>query len=238
MKTRKRPDIVRPENFRMLKMRIAQIENFVESKEERELRILELLVDTLVAHGKPKTAIYKTAEIAEFLAMHCGFDDAYREELSKAALVYDIGNILIDNEVYEKEDALSFEEFSVIKNHTTLGYNILSALDYPVFRTAARLSLQHHEWYNGGGYPHQLHRDRIDIASRIVSVADNIAILSVDRPGRHAWYFEHIVEYIRSRSEIEFDPKIVDKVLRYKEDIEILLYGRVLRRGYLDGLCA
>ena len=238
MSARNKPDIVRPENFRMLKMRIAQIESFVEEKEECEFRILELLTETLIRHGKPKIALYKTAEIADFLAKHLGFNDAYRCRLARAALVYDVGNILIDSEIYEKEDALSFEEFNIIKNHTILGYNLLSTLDYPVFRLAATVSVQHHEWFNGGGYPYQLHHDHIDIAARIVSVADNIAILSVDRPGRHAWHFEHIIEYIRSRSEIEFDPKIVDKVLCYKEQIKTLLYNEAQEQRYLYGLCA
>ena len=88
---------------------------------------------------------------------------------------------------------------------------------------AALISLQHHEWWNGGGYPQQLKEEDIDISARIVAISDTVGALFHTRPGRKAWDFTKIIEYIKARNGLQYDPKIVEVFMAKKELIHTIL---------------
>jgi response regulator RpfG family c-di-GMP phosphodiesterase len=154
-----------------------------------------------------------------------GLKGEYCNQLEKAARIYDIGNIMICSDVYKKDEKLTFEEFEIVKYHTQTGYNILIEQKFSTMDMAAVISAEHHEWWNGGGYPCCLKgKKEIDIAARIVAVADTVGALFTERPGRKAWNYDKIIEYIKRRDGIQFDPSVVEIFLLNQKVIYEVLH--------------
>lgn len=212
--------IFRVENQRTLEAKLSQVYEL----NEEEDKIIHILVSELITHGKDINQIRQISQISKILGQSLGLGIEYCDRLEQAAKIYDIGNIMITREVYEKDDKLSFEEFEIVKNHTLLGHNLLISKSFPTTDLAARISAEHHEWWNGEGYPRQFESSEIDIASRIVAVADTVGALFRKRPGRKVWSYNKILEYIEQRSNVQFDPDVIDVFLINQEVIhEVLL---------------
>jgi len=184
-----------------------------------ENQIIDVCVKALVKHGKDPNQIKQISQISKILAKSLGLDLSYCNVLEKAACIYDIGNIAIDNEVYEKDAKLTFEEFEVVKNHTMFGYEILIECNFPSTDLAAIISAEHHEWWNGSGYPRQLQEKNINLAARIVSLADTVGALYTKRPGRTEWNYDDIVKYVKKRNQLQFCPDVVDVFLINQNNI-------------------
>lgn len=196
------------------KIKDLNLKNFNE-KEDIYL-LIKLIENAQEEHGKSYCSIQKIARVSHILAKALGFSMEYCNNLEHAAKVYDIGNIAIAKEIYIKNEKLSFEEFEIIKNHTYLGYEILKQFKTDITDIGATISLQHHEWWNGGGYPKQLNEKEIHISSRIVALADTVSALFHDRPGRSVWHFDDIVDYVKARENLQFDSIIVQAFLDNK----------------------
>ena len=217
-------EIFSMEHKKSLEEKVSTLRDMIlEDDAALEKKILKLFRLSLLEHGKDKNQMRQIAQISKILAQSLGLDASYCNRLENAGWVYDIGNVMIAREIYKKEDELSFEEFKVVKNHTFIGQYILKGLGFPVTDLAAIISLGHHEWWNGEGYPFQKKENSIDIASRIVAVADTVGALFRKRPGRKAWEYEKIVEYVESRSGTQFDPDVVEVFLINKELIKEVL---------------
>jgi len=218
-------EIFKMEHKKSLEMKISQLrDTILEDDIILEREMIKMFAESLVAHGKPKS---KIAQISRALGELLGLNVRYCNRLEEAAKIYDIGNVMICKEIYAKEEKLSFEEFKVVKNHTVIGHFILKAQGLPITDLASVISLEHHEWWDGGGYPSQKKSYDISIASGIVAVADTVGALFRKRPGREAWEYKKIVEYIRSRSGIQFNPKVVDALVSNKEIISKILHAKI-----------
>ena len=218
-------EIFKMEHKKSLEMKLAQLrETILDDDIALEKEMIKILIVSLVAHGKTKSQIDQTAGVSNVLGELLGLDAGYCDRLGEAAKIYDIGNVMICKDIYAKEEKLSFEEFKVVKNHTFIGHYLLKAQGFPVTDMASVISLEHHEWYNGGGYPAQIKFHDINMASRIVAVADTIGALFRKRPGRPAWEYKRIVEYIESRSGIQFDREVVEALLNNQERIFEILH--------------
>jgi len=215
--------IVRPENIKSLEIRISRIRKMLSEENTLEHAIIELMVTSLISHGKSENQIRQISQISKILGESLGLGLVYCNRLELAARVYDIGNLIIDSEVYEKEDQLTFEEFRVVKNHTITGYDMLISQNFLSMDLAAVISAEHHEWWNGGGYPRGLKEKEMDIASRIVAVADTVGALYTKRPGREAWSYTKILEYLKSRSGMQFDPDVIEVFFINQKIIEEVL---------------
>jgi HD-GYP domain-containing protein (c-di-GMP phosphodiesterase class II) len=138
------------------------------------------------------------------------------EGIRIASLIHDIGKIGLPTEILSKPTKLSDLEFSLIKNHSQIGYDILKFIDfsYPV----ARIVLQHHERPNGSGYPNNLKGDKILLEALIIGVADVVEAMSSHRPYRPALGIDKALEEISKNKGILYDPKVVDVCLKlFKE---------------------
>jgi len=216
-------EILRMENQESLKIKLSRVRDMSEEKMDLEKETIDFLTSELITHGKDGNQIRQTSLISKILGQSLGLSSAYCDTLEKAAKIYDIGNIAVAQEIYEKEEKLSYEEFVVVKQHTALGYDILEERGFLSTDLGALLSQQHHEWWNGGGYPARLKGEEIDIAARIVAIADAVGALYSKRPGRKVWDYEKILEYIEGRSGIQFDPDVVDVFLINKDAIHEIL---------------
>ncbi|MBE3120846.1 MAG: response regulator [Thermoplasmata archaeon] len=138
------------------------------------------------------------------------------EGIRIASLIHDIGKISVPTEILSKSTRLSDIEFSLIKEHSQIGYDILKAIDfsYPV----ANIVLQHHEKINGSGYPGGLKGDEILLEAKIICVADVVEAMSSHRPYRAALGIDVALEEISQNKGILYDPEVVDTCLRiFKE---------------------
>ncbi len=223
---RKKLEVFKMEHKKSLEMKLAKLrDSILEDGASLEKEMLKLFTVSLLAHGKDKNKIRQIAQISKVLGESLGLGAANCDRLEQAAKIYDIGNVMISKEIYAKEEKLSFEEFKVVKNHTFLGHYLLKAQGLPVTDLAAIIALEHHEWWNGGGYPAQKKEHDINMASRIVAVADTVGALFKKRPGRRVWEYKKIIEYIKSRSGIQFDPDVVEVFLMNQQAIHKILHA-------------
>ncbi len=149
------------------------------------------------------------------------------EELNTLCLtapLYDIGKILIDGSILRKKGPLTDDEFASIKNHPTHAANIFEKSEQKLIKAAKIIAHQHHENYDGSGYPQGLKGDEIHIYARIVAIADVLDTVTHDRTYEEAWSFEKAAKYIIDLSGTKFDPRLVkifhDHLEVFKEIIE------------------
>jgi PAS domain S-box-containing protein/putative nucleotidyltransferase with HDIG domain len=136
--------------------------------------------------------------------------------LRAAGDIHDIGKIYIPAEILSKPGQLTDIEFTIIKTHPQVGFDILKSIDFPW--PVAQIVLQHHERMNGSGYPAGLSGDEILIEARILCVADVVEAMSSHRPYRPSHGIERALEEIEGRSGQLYDPSVVRACLRLFRD--------------------
>ena len=127
--------------------------------------------------------------------------------LHRGGLLHDIGKIGIHATILDKHDKLTDEEFQAIKEHPRIGARILEPIG--AYGSVIPIVLQHHEWFNGKGYPAGLAGEAICLGARILAVADVFDSLTSDRPYRAGWEPERAATFIKEGAGGQFDPKVV-----------------------------
>jgi len=158
--------------------------------------------------------VKRVGEIAKILASRYNLPDAEVEILRLAASMHDLGKLAIHDSILAKPGALTFDEFAIMKTHSEIGYEMLKASKRPLLQTAAIIAHQHHENYDGTGYPKGLKGKEIHLYSRIVALADVFDALGNQRVYKGPWPNETIKEYIKEQAGKKFDPQIVTLFLR------------------------
>jgi PAS domain S-box-containing protein len=158
----------------------------------------------------------RVCQLAVPLARELGLSPDKIEGIRIASLIHDIGKIGLPAEILSKPTRLTDIEFSLIKGHSQIGYDILKSIDfsYPI----AQIVLQHHERLDGSGYPNNLKGDKIILEAKIIGVADVVEAMSSHRPYRPALGIDAALEEISKNKSIFYIPEIVDICLRlFKE---------------------
>ena len=143
------------------------------------------------------------------IAKEMGYDDNFTDTLEIASLIHDIGKIGIPDEILNKKDKLTEEEFNIIKSHTTLGAEILSDVDL-INNQILNGPLEHHEKLDGSGYPFGKKDDQISDIGKILSVADIYDALTTERPYKKAWNKEDAIAFLRKDQDIKHSKKVID----------------------------
>lgn len=138
--------------------------------------------------------------------MRCG--DQLLEQLFHAGLLHDIGKIGIPIAILDKPGKLDDEEYDTIKTHPALGGKILEPIQ--VYQDIVPIIVQHHERFDGKGYPDGLAGEAINIGARILCVADVFDALISQRPYRQGWIKENVLNFMRENRGVMFDPQVVD----------------------------
>lgn len=175
-----------------------------------------------IVESRSKETSYHVHRVSEYVQLICNLLDLNAEEiriLKIAAIMHDIGKLAIPDRILMKPSSLDSNEYSIMQTHTTIGYEILKASDRPIFLKAAEISLNHHERWDGKGYPSGLKGNDIPLSARITSIVDVFDALSMDRVYRKAWNEEKVFEYISDQSGKYFDPNIVDLFISNREKI-------------------
>jgi putative nucleotidyltransferase with HDIG domain len=155
----------------------------------------------------------RVTEMALKLARALGVEEDQLVHMRRGGLLHDIGKMAVPDHILLKPEPLTDEEWEIMRQHPQLAYNWLVAI--PFLKYALEIPYCHHEKWDGTGYPHGLKGELIPLAARIFAVADVWDALTNDRPYREAWPHSKALEYIRKKSGIYFDPKIVEVFLRH-----------------------
>ena len=201
---------------------------------ERELglshaRLKKLLQGTIKALAStiekkdPYTAKHqqRVSLIVQAIAAKMGLSKKRIEGLYTAALVHDIGKIIVPAEILSKPGRLTEIEFSIIKEHPRVGYEILKDVDFPW--PVAEIILQHHERMDGSGYPRGLTGDDILLEARILAVADVVEAMSSHRPYRPALGIDKALEEISKNKGKLYDSRVVEACLRAVDKIRQII---------------
>ena len=174
--------------------------------------------------------VVRVAEYSRLLAELAGLPLDQAELLKMASPMHDIGKVAIPDAILNKPGKLSDEEFDVMKTHAALGYEMLRYSDRPILKAAATVAHEHHEKWDGSGYPRKLSGEDIHIFGRITALADVFDALGSDRVYKHAWPLNNILTLMVKERGKHFDPKLVDLFL---ENLQLFLE---IRDRYQDPL--
>jgi len=163
--------------------------------------------------------VIRMAKYAKEIAKEIGLNENECNDLEHAAQMHDIGKIGIPDRVLLKEGKFIPEEWEIMQTHTTIGYEILSGSQSKYMQMGAIIALNHHERFNGEGYPNQLTGSQIPLIARIVSVADVFDALMSVRPYKKAWPLEDAIDFLKKQSGTQFDPRCVDAFLKRLDNI-------------------
>ena len=142
------------------------------------------------------------------LAQTVGMSDEEIMHIRRGALMHDMGKIGIPDSILHKPAQLSDEEWTIMRKHPQLAYDMLYPIEY--LHPALVIPLNHHEKWDGTGYPRGLKGEEIPIAARLFAVVDVWDALTSDRPYRPAWSEDEALTYIREQSGKHFDPQVVE----------------------------
>lgn len=157
--------------------------------------------------------VERIAEISKLLALELGLDEDKANLIRSASPLHDIGKIGVPETVLKKQGKHSPEEEEIMKRHVTIGYEMLRKSKRPVMKYGAIMAHEHHEHWDGTGYPRGLKGEEIHLVSRITAVADVFDALYNERPYKEPWPINKVVEYFKEEKGKRFDPKIVDILL-------------------------
>jgi len=154
--------------------------------------------------------VVRVAKYSEYLAKLYGLDDKKVELIYKAAPFHDAGKVAIPDNILNKPGEFELKEWKIMQTHTLKGYDIFKDSKKPILQMAAKIAKEHHERWDGTGYPYGLKNYEISIEGRIVILADILDALTNKRVYKDAWSFDDAVKFIKNEKEKIFEPKIVD----------------------------
>lgn len=179
-----------------------------ESVKTNYFATIQSLVNALEANDRfTKGHSERVKLLSVELGKYIGLDFKEIELLEHAAILHDIGKIGIDNFILQKQGKLTAKEYSLIKTHPLIGDDILGPID--TLEGVRKTIIQHHERYDGNGYPYGLRGDEISLKARILSVVDTFDAMMTDRPYRKALSFKAIKNELKSNAGTQFDPYVV-----------------------------
>lgn len=164
--------------------------------------------------------ILRMARYSRLIAEQLDLETEICELIELASPMHDIGKIGIPDNVLLKQGPLNESEWEVMKQHTIIGHEILSGSDSKYLRMGASIALNHHEKYDGSGYPYGLQGEEIPIEARIVAVADVFDALTTKRPYKNNWNVQDAVQFLKNNSGIHFDPKCINAFIAQLDNIK------------------
>jgi putative two-component system response regulator len=154
--------------------------------------------------------LQRMAEYARLIAKHLGLPAEDQRMILEAAPMHDVGKVGTPDDILRKPGKLTPEEIDIMKQHTTMGMQILQGSKSRILQTACVIAHTHHEKFDGSGYPRGLSGEAIPLMGRIVAVADVFDALTSKRPYKPAWSIDRAGDSLREGAGAHFDPHCVD----------------------------
>ena len=195
---------------------------------------------TAVIHAREQELLFRMSRAAEFrdpetgahiqrmahysrlIAARLGLSGADQELILQAAPMHDIGKIGIPDGILLKPGVLTREEFSIMKTHAQIGFDLLDGSESTILQAAALIALTHHEKLDGSGYPRGLRGEEIPLFGRIVAVADVFDALTSERPYKRAWPVERAQAFLRDGAGAHFDTHCVSALLHNWDEVQTI----------------
>ncbi|WP_224984590.1 HD domain-containing phosphohydrolase [Geomonas agri] len=163
------------------------------------------------------------SQLSKRLGQLAGIPDDQCDILYFASLLHDVGKIGIPDSILLKPGKLTPEEFATMKGHTVIGGKIMSgSRDYPVIEAGRVIALQHHEKWDGTGYPYGLKDDEIHIFARVVSIVDVFDALLTERVYKRAFTIEESVAIMVDEAGKAFDPQLLELFFQHIDEFHSL----------------
>lgn len=207
-------------------LRLKQYQNRIGIKatklEEKVKRDAQVLTDSeretlfvlakTADHKDPDTGMHimRVANYSKLLAEFIHADKDLVEMIYYCAPLHDVGKVGIPDRILQKQGKLTEEEFSIMKQHTVIGFDILDNTRSKYLAVGKKIAISHHEKYNGTGYPYGLAGEEIPIEGRIVAIADVFDALLSRRPYKKPWGFNEAADYMVFQKGLHFDPVMVE----------------------------
>jgi PAS domain S-box-containing protein/putative nucleotidyltransferase with HDIG domain len=201
------------EDITKRKMAEAQVKRGLDKLHRTLLGTVAVLAN-IVATKDPYTAGHqrRVAQLACAMARELGWSEDRVEGMQVQGLLHDLGKIAVPTEILSRPGKISQVEFSLIKSHPAVGYDILKSIEFPW--PVAQTVLQHHERLNGTGDPAGLNAGEIIPEARVLAVADVVEAMSSHRPYRPGLGIETALKEITNHKGTLYDPEAVDACVR------------------------
>lgn len=154
--------------------------------------------------------VKRVAEYSKLLALGYGLSEEEAEILKLASPLHDVGKVGIPDAILNKPGKLTAEEWAIMQTHAELGYEMLRKSKRPILQAGATIAMEHHEKWDGSGYPNAKAGEDIHIYGRITALADVFDALGSERCYKKAWPLEDVFALLRDQSGSHFDPNLVE----------------------------
>ena len=173
----------------------------------------------------------RVTEYALLIARELGFSEEDRNALHRAGLLHDLGKVSIPSVVLNKPGKLTDDEYRLMQGHPAEGERIIEPIQ--AFSGIGKIIRQHHERWDGKGYPDGLSDEQIHPGARVMAVADVYDALYSDRPYREGWPQEKVLNFLREESGKMFEPAVVDAFLKLleKDTLELVMSSLAERQA-------
>ncbi|WNS81385.1 7TM diverse intracellular signaling domain-containing protein [Domibacillus sp. DTU_2020_1001157_1_SI_ALB_TIR_016] len=189
-------------------------EQLYEKVQETQKDITLTIGEVMEARSKETSHhVKRVAEYSGIIALAYGLSGEEVKKLKAASPMHDLGKVGIPDSILNKPGKLTEEEFKEMKKHTTIGYNMLKHSSGETLQIAAIIAHQHHEKYDGTGYPRKLKGEDIHLFARITAIADVFDALNSKRAYKEKWDLDGILSFMEREKGKHFDPMLVDLFL-------------------------
>jgi PAS domain S-box-containing protein len=154
--------------------------------------------------------VRRVAEYSRLLAQKYGLDEDDVNILASASPMHDIGKVGIPDHILNKPGALDAQEWEIMRTHCRIGYDLFRDSSKPLLRAASIIAHEHHEKYDGSGYPKGLKGNAIHIFGRITALTDVFDALGSERCYKKAWELDAILDLLKRERGKHFDPELID----------------------------
>lgn len=177
--------------------------------ESRFVEIVKALVNAIEARDPyTKEHSMRVHKLSHFLSIEMELSEDDQFVVETAALLHDVGLLMVKDDIKKKEGSLTEEEFNAIKEHSVLCANMIGGIEG--LEEVAKAIRHHHEFFDGKGYPEGLSGEDIPLASRVIRVADTFDAMASPRPYRKGLSKKEAISEIKRMSGSQFDPKVVN----------------------------
>lgn len=188
--------------------------------DETQREIIFLLGEAVEARSQETgNHVRRVAEISRILARQIGLDDEEADLIKQASPLHDLGKIAVPDMILNKPGPLTDEETGIMRRHAEIGYNMLRGSPRRTLAAAARIARDHHERWDGTGYPSGRKGEDISLYGRITAVADVFDALLNERCYKPAWDLDRVIALFRAESGAQFDPQLVDALFARLDEI-------------------
>ena len=182
--------------------------------EGTQREVLYMLGESIETRSKETGQhVRRVSAYCRLIALGVGLTEREADVIEIASPLHDFGKIGIPDRILHKPGKLNNEDWEVMKTHSTIGYQLLNNSNREILKAAAVIAWQHHEHWDGSGYPEGIKGEDIHLYARIGAIADVFDALGSKRCYKEIWPIEQIISYLKEQRSKQFDPVLVDWVI-------------------------